>query len=347
MVTSSKSFPALPPGSTVLVHGPNWLGDAVMSMPALQAFHEANPAVRIVMLTKPRIAGLWKLHPAVGQVVTMAPGTRGVWKTARQLRRHAPARAYICSNSFRSALVTLVAGIPSRVGMAGHARRMLLTNVTPHTRQQGVSHQAAEYFTIFGSSIPPGGIPAPRLALSPEAVAAARAEWAADGRPLIALIPGAAYGPSKRWPGDRFAAVGREARANFNARVVVCGTHAEHELCAAVCEGAGGDAVNLAGKTDLAALAVVLSLCCAAVTNDSGGMHLASALGCRVVAVYGITDPTMTGPLGPGHHVLQSEGVARSRDLQRDSTAASAALQSVTVSEVVSALADIMPGAAS
>jgi len=124
----------------------------------------------------------------------------------------------------------------------------------------------------------------------------------------------------------------------------VFGTGGESELCAEVARGIGNDAVNAAGKTSIRELAAVLAACAVAVTNDSGGMHLAAAVGTKVVAVFGVTDPDKTGPIGSGHRVIAAEGVRRSRDLAPDSPAARAALDAIPADVVLSAVGEALGG---
>ena len=148
-------------------------------------------------------------------------------------------------------------------------------------------------------------------------------------RKLVGMVPGASYGPAKRWPTDRFAEVARYLVEQKDFLVAVLGSSREESICAEVASVAGPGAINLAGKTSLPEVAGILSLCNVVVSNDNGGMHLASAVGTRVVAVFGLTDPATTGPIGDRHRVIQAEGVRGARDLPRESEEARRALEAI------------------
>jgi heptosyltransferase-2 len=160
-------------------------------------------------------------------------------------------------------------------------------------------------------------------------------------RPLIGVMPGAARGPAKRWSAERFAEAARRLRAELGGSVVVMGGAGDAEACAAVVAGVGDGVLNLAGVTTLGEWAALLAECRLVLCNDSGGMHLAAALGVPVVAVFGITDPIRTGPLGTRCRVVQ-HSMQHDRAVPRESAAARAALAAVTVDEVVAAAQELL-----
>ncbi len=324
----------------VLACAVNWLGDSVMTMPALQAFCVRHPDVRLTLLAKPSLIPLWSLCGAAPSCIALEPGLAGMGRAVRAMAARRFEAAYVLPNSFRSALAPFLARVPDRVGAAGHARAWMLTRVVHH--EAAMRHQALEYYRILGLPMPDAPEPA-RLTIPKEAAErwAERLGVVGDRTPLAALIPGAARGPSKRWPPEHFAEVGRRLAA-AGARVLVLGGPDERELGRAVADGAGSGARCLAGETSLPDLAVVLSLCRVAVANDSGGMHLAAAAGARVVAVFGLTDPRRTGPLGPGHVIFRPDGAAGARDIARDSTAARSALDSIVPDSVAAAAAGML-----
>ena len=159
---------------------------------------------------------------------------------------------------------------------------------------------------------------------------------------MLGVIPGAARGSSKQWPPARFVETVRRVRAAEACRVAVFGTGAEHDLCDGIVRALETPALNLAGQTDLATLAAGLARCDVVLSNDCGGMHLAAAVGTRVVAVFGVTDPRRTGPLGGGHRIIAAEGVRPDRDVPRESIAATAALRSITSEQVGGAVLDVL-----
>jgi heptosyltransferase-2 len=318
----------------VLICGANWLGDSIMTMPAIQSYRRLNPGVVVVLLVKPNMAPLWDLHPGIDRVLVCVSSIPGTFRAAAAVRRVGCRAAYILPNSFRSTLIPFLAGVPERIGADGHQRSWMLTRRIRHDAADTDTHQALEYYAILGVS-GAGAIESPKLVISPELDRCVRMRFGLEsGVPYVALMPGAARGPSKRWPSERFMAVGRSLAAQ-GASVLVLGSPSEVALCEPVARGVGCPC--LAGKTTLKELAAVLSLCAVSVTNDSGGMHLASAVGSRVVAVYGVTDARKTGPLGDGHRVLQAPDVCRSRDVARDSVEACRALRAVSADDVSAA----------
>ena len=154
-------------------------------------------------------------------------------------------------------------------------------------------------------------------------------------------MPGAAYGPAKRWPAERFATAGRLLKDRLKCNIVAIGSAEERALCAIVTRDAGPGSLNLAGGTTLPELAAVLAQCRLALTNDSGGMHLATAMGIPVTAVFGITDPARTGPLGSAARVMQASA-HRSRDIRRDSPEARASLLRITPEQVAETAMELL-----
>ena len=331
---SADAHAPLRPDARVLVVGVNWLGDAVMSMPALQTFRRRHPRIRLSLMAKPSVAPLWRMHAAPDAVEVLAPGVGGVWRAARAARRAGYDRAYVLPNSFRSALVPYLAGIPDRIGMPGHRPAFLLTRRVAPADGPGRMHQQYEYADLLLD----GGAPEaedrrPRLDPPASALAEARrrAERAAALR--VAVFPGAARGPAKRWPPDRFAGMAGQLAAD-GAAIWVFGAAAEAALCAEVAAAAGARGWNWAGTSSLEETVASLAFCALAVTNDSGGMHLAAAAGLPVVAVFGRTDPARTGPLGTGHRIVQARGGV-ARDVARDDAEARRRLEAVTTGEVL------------
>ena len=160
--------------------------------------------------------------------------------------------------------------------------------------------------------------------------------------PLVALVPGAARGKAKQWPPDHFAALGRRLAEEGGCRILVLGAGGENPLCSRIADSIGESALNLAGRTAIPELAALLSRCSAAVVNDSGGMHLAAAVGTPVAAIFGTTDPSKTGPLGSGHAILQEEGTARDRSVKRNSLQARNALRRIDPDRVYRAVLGLL-----
>lgn len=332
--SSDKDRPRL------LVIGLNWLGDAVMSMPAMAALRERHPGAAITLLARPAVAPLWHLFPGLDAVVNPIQGPLGTFRTGAALRREPFAAAWVFPKSFRSALLAYTGGVPQRIGLAGHWRDAMLTQVV-RLPAGDRRHQMWEYLDLVGAGA--GPVIRPPFIRAPEAeVRAVREQQAAHeegghGKPWVGIFPGAARGPSKRWPAERFAEVARRLAETQGCRIAVFGSDADRAACGIVAGAGGRSAVDLSGQTTLPRLAAWLSACRMVVANDSGGMHLAAALGVPVVAVFGVTDPVRTGPLGSGHRTVVAEGVRRSRDVAADAAAARTALLSIAVERVYDA----------
>lgn len=346
MPTDSTPATPAPIPRRILVRSVNWLGDAVMSTPALWRLRERFPEARLTLLTAVKLADLWPHHPAVDEVLTLAPG-EAPWTVGRRLRAHGFDLGILFPASPRSAWELWWARVPRRVGYAGRWRRWGLTDVVPHPpgfvrmrkRSAGEirrqvraaveirdpseapgtrSSQAHHLFHYLHLVAYLGARPepvAPRLELSAteRAGAAERVRALAGGlalpgdRPWLGLNAGAEYGPAKRWPTANFAAVAREVGRRTGAVSLILGGPADRDLA----EGMAGqlpEAVNLAARTSLRDLMQVLAACDVVLTNDTGPMHLAAALGTPVVALFGSTSPELTGPGLPGdprHEVLR------------------------------------------
>ena len=322
----------------MLVCGPNWLGDSIMCMPAIQAYRARHPDCRIHILVKPYLQSLWEMHPDIESVLPLGKGLQGVLRAARSIRHNGTRLAFIFPNSVRSALVPVLARVQERVGRRGHRPTMMLTRVVPSAPRE--SHQAAEYSQILGIS--EDDIPVPRLEM--EDIASGQVIDLSPEESVVGLMPGAAYGPSKRWPVHRFIAVGRALAVNHGCRVLVFGNRSESQLCAKVAAGVGQRAISLGGQTTIPELALMLQSCNVVICNDSGGMHLASAVRTPVVAVFGITDPGKTGPIGDIHRLIYRTDVPHARDLARNSRAAASVLDSILDDEVSRAAVELLKG---
>jgi heptosyltransferase-2 len=330
----------------------NWLGDSVMALPALAAFKRAQPGVRLVMGCRPSQAPFWSLCPCVDAVQPLPAGWAGDWRAAAELRRGKVVRAVALPNSFRSAWVPFLGRIPERIGFPGHARRFLLTRAVHPLSYIGSRHQSLDYFALFGiepAAVPPvldGLLAVPeaareRMAARLGAASKALPGFPADG-PWLAVAPGAARGGSKRWPPGHFAAAAAAVSRATGCGVVVCGTAAEKPAAAVVASAAAGATLDLTGETGLADLAALFRLSRAVLCNDSGPMHLAAAAGARVAAVFGLTDPERTGPLGRGHVILKPAGVSGDAAIARESAEAAAALESIRPEAVAAAVIRLM-----
>jgi heptosyltransferase II len=279
-------------GTGLVVRAPNHLGDLVMSLPALQQGQAQALLVRRPLLPILELAGL------PSELIPLDRGLAAAWTAARAIHELRCERGVLLPPSFSSALILVAAGIPERRGTATDFRSSLLTDAVPAAVSAG-QHRASLYVELV-TGRRPAGPPTPRLAISDDQRAAFACHVPGVGDSVIGVFPGS-FASSRRWSPARFrelvALLGREGHS-----VVVFGGPAERELTAEV---AGDAAIDLGGRTDLPLLAAGLASCRLLVTNDSGPMHLAAAVGTPVVALFGAGDPSETGPLGPGHHIVR------------------------------------------
>jgi heptosyltransferase-2 len=293
----------------LLVLSPNWLGDAVMALPAIADLRRAMPRGAITIAARPSVAPLFTLAPGVDAVVVL-DGRRSIARDVGTIRDGRYEAAVLLPNSFRSALLVRRAGIPERWGYRTAFRRPLLTFAPAPPIEV---HQAVYYQRLAAAIGAASGPLIPCLVVGDGERQAADAFLSNRGwngkQPLVALAPGAAYGAAKRWPPESFSALA-SALVDDGVLPVIVGGAADTEACDAVVTGLRtGGAINLVGRTDLPTLAGVLSLCRGLVSNDSGAMHVASAIGIPVTALFGPTDEDATRPHGAGRCTVLTHAV--------------------------------------
>ena len=330
------------PSPRILVCSVNWLGDAVMSMPALQALRDHHAHADLTLLTKPGLAPLWAMSPIPHRVLSLPPAGDSLQPTIRAIRDLKFEVSYVLPHSFRSAIPPFLAKIPRRIGFPGHfPRDLMLTDIRPAAAGPGRTHQVFEYFDLFFPGETRRTFAPPRLTAPPHARENMRVKLTALPRPWISVIPGAARGTSKQWPAERYAETAAALVAQTGGSVVTLGTQSEYAACQQVAAAAAPNGLNLAGATTMEELAAVLALSAAVLCNDSGGMHLAAAIGTPLVALYGITNPAQTGPLGDSIRILQHSS-RRTRDVPRRSSEAQKALRAIPAAEAVQAVLDLL-----
>lgn len=316
---------------TVLVKAPNWLGDVVMALPAFEYLKAAMPGVRIAALIKAPLGDVLRACPHVDEVIEYSHrrGLRGaldVMRTIRRVRRRYFHAAVLLPNSLSSALWMALAGIPRRVGARGQWRRWLLTH--PVARRPKDMHQGDYYLEVVSRLAEARAPSAPHLPVRESDAAWSerflRERGLNSGTPIVGLNPGAAYGPAKRWLPERFAEVGRRLRDECGAEVLVFGSNADADVVSAVVEQIGRGAHDLAGRTRLGELAALMARCDVVVTNDTGPMHLAGAVGARVVALFGSTSPERSSPQAA--YATKPEASSKRREAPPPSGAASCAV---------------------
>jgi heptosyltransferase II len=308
----------------ILVRATNWLGDAVMSLPALRALRQRFPNAEIAILAKPWVADLYHRESFCDRMIPYIPRTLGQkWAVGRALAREHFDCAILLQNAFEAAAVAYLAGIPERIGYARDGRRLLLTRAIPVPRKGEIPrHERFYYLELLHRAGILDTLPENdriRLDGTPQAHAAgvARFDQLGMGETVVGMSPGAAYGTAKRWLPERFAEAAAKVASELGASVAIFGSKEERELCNAIAAAIPSKVRNFAGETTLAEYIDLAAACRVYLTNDSGGMHVASALGVPTVAIFGATDDMATGPTGPLARVVR-ETVECSPCLKRE-----------------------------
>ncbi len=296
----------------ILVIGPSWVGDMVMAQCLFKLLKQNDPDILIDVLAPAWTFSLLTRMPEVSQAIEtpFAHGELnliGRYKLAKQLKQNAYDQAIVLPNSFKSALIPWLAGIPKRTGWRGEFRYGLLNDV----RVLDKSHYPLMIDQYMALGLPPHHeLPAkpayPSFTISKEAQEAVLAKhqplW--RNRPVLALCAGAEYGPAKRWPAEYYAQIAKEKIAE-GWDVWLLGSQRDRAVTDVIMDLTDQQCENLAGLPNLAETIDLLSLVSGVVTNDSGLMHVAAALNKPVIAIYGPTSPAFTPPLSASSHVLQ------------------------------------------
>lgn len=312
----------------MLVRWPNWLGDALMARPFLRGLRAACGSSRIMAIAPEGFLALLAGDGVYDETVTLRD--RALDARVRAFRAEV---AFVLPPSFSSAWFALRHGIPRRIGFRGDARDLLLTEAVARPAR-GDLHLSREYL-LLGRGF---GVREPAFRPLRLTVGAAGAHAVRDALAgALVLAPGAAYGPAKRWPAQRYIALGRKGREQ-GWPVVVCGAAEDREVADGVAAAIGDGAQSLAGRTSLLDVAAALSGVRAVVSNDSGFAHLAAAAGAPTVAIFGSTNSAWTAPLGAAR-ILQHPPVC-SPCFQRRCAIGTVCLQAVAVDEVWAAVGD-------
>jgi heptosyltransferase-2 len=307
----------------ILIRGVNWIGDAVLTIPAIQAVRKTFPDAHISLLVKPWVADIFSSSHDIDEIILyedIYKGIKGKLRLAKMLKLKKFNTAVLFQNAFDAALITWLAGIPERIGYNTDFRSLLLTNAVPLTKDILTQHQVHYYINIVSAIGVASMETAPYLSLTRE-----ERNWAikelesfnAAQLPVIGINPGATYGSAKRWLPERFAELIINIIDKLNGKVILFGSQSEAAAANEIAHNINAHSsdtthysshiLNMAGKTGLRELAALISECDAFVTNDSGPMHMASALLVPTVAIFGSTNKKATAPFGDGHKVVSKD----------------------------------------
>ncbi len=304
--------------SKILLRVPNWVGDAVMSLPALEQLRQKFPAAELVVLARPTVADLYRHLPAVSRVLVFDQrgrhrGLSGLRRLASELRHEKFDWAVLFQNAFQAALVAWWVGIPQRLGYARDARRWLLTVPVAIPRKGEIPAHETYYYLellrragLFDTLPKVAHIPlAPDPALVERMRLRLRESGVSDAHPRVVLAPGASYGSAKCWLPERYAALADRLVEAHKAAVLLCGTSSEARLGEEIVRHMRCKPVSFIGQTTLAEFLALLSSADLFIGNDSGAMHLAAGVGLPQVIIFGPTDENGTGPLNPDARIVK------------------------------------------
>ena len=319
----------------ILVRGVNWIGDAVMTMPALRGIKHSHPDSKITLLVKPWVSPLFEKDPNIDEIILYRDGYKiitGKLRLADRLRENNFCMALLFQNAFDAAFIAVLAGIRERIGYSRDGRRILLTKPVPFDDNAKRLHHVKYYLNLVDKAGFASKESLPWIYMTLDERLEARDKLRGLKRPVIAINPGATYGSSKRWQPERFAEFAGRVIDEMDGSVVILGGLSETGIAEEIYkafriqksavspptqpspsrgEGKGGgetsQLLNFAGKTSLRELASLISECDVLVTNDSGPMHIGYAVGTPIVAIFGSTSPELTGPVGKGDIVIKKE----------------------------------------
>lgn len=307
----------------ILVRGVNWIGDAVMTIPALRDLKKACPESKLSLLVKPSVAPIFEKDPSIDEIILYEARFKGIigkLRLAIRLRRIGFSKAFLFQNAFDAALIAFIAGIPERIGYNRDRRGFLLTKPVPSNNDDRKIHHIHYYINLLRASGISASYSQPWIYLSLEERLTARDTVSVLKRPLLGINPGATYGSAKRWFPDRFAEVAQWFMRDTGGSVLIFGDRNESDIAEEITRklevekirgSEAGNAkdryLNLAGRTSLRELISLISECDVFLTNDSGPMHIAYAVGTPQVALFGSTDPNLTGVAEDGNTVIRND----------------------------------------
>ncbi len=284
--------------SNILIRATNWVGDAVMSLPALRAIRERFPKARIAILAKPSVADLYAHESFADEIILY--NLKSSWSMGHELRDRQFDCAILLQNAFEAAWIAWLAKIPTRIGYKRDGRQLLLTRAVNVPKPGEIPrHERFYYLELLRRAGLIDALPSSdSIRLGSRTVGV--------GTRVIGVSPGAAYGTAKRWIPERFAEAAAALAEARGASIALFGTKSERALCEEIAQRLSGrEVTNYAGETTLAQFIDLAAGCELFLTNDSGSMHIASALGVPTVAIFGATDDTTTGPTGLNARVVR------------------------------------------
>ncbi len=328
----------------LMVRTTNWIGDAVMTVPALHAVRQSFPQAQITVVANPLVASLFEYHPDCDEVLVYDKkgahdGVPGFLRFVTRLRGRKFDGAILFQNAVEAAIMAFLAGIPCRIGYATDGRRLLLTHPVAIGETERRLHHTDYYLHMLGEA----GMK-PETKTMTLALRQGEQSWASrelPAGPVAAINPGAAYGSAKRWIPERFAAVADRLIEEYGLSIILTGGPAEAEIGRDIAQAMKHPCRNFIGATGVRQMMALLAACRLVVTNDSGPMHVAAAFGTPLVAIFGPTDHTTTSPWSERSRVVRHP-VECSPCLLRQCPIDHRCMERVTVDDVMCAVAELM-----
>lgn len=298
----------------LLIRSTNWIGDAVMTTPAVRAIRHNFPDAHISMLAKPWVAPVFAHSSHVDEIIIYEAngrhhGIAGTVRLAKDLRAYRFDAAILLQNAIEAALIAFMAGIPNRIGFDTDARRLLLTHPVRCTRAIKTIHQTGYYLKMVEGAGLVTGPSTLELSLNPadqERAGQLLADLGiAPTSRLIGLNPSATFGPAKQWFPQRYAALGDRLHQDLDVTILIFGGPSDRELGRTISSLMTAPAIDLSGRTSLGEAIAVIDRCHAFVTNDSGLMHVAAALDTPLVAIFGSTNFITTSPFSDTSRIVR------------------------------------------
>lgn len=297
----------------ILIRGTNWIGDAIMTLPAVASVRATYPKAHMAILVKPWVADIYRLFSNADEIIiyeSRFDSPSGVFRIAQTLKEKKFDAAILLQNAIEAAIIALSARIPLRAGYDSDARGLLLTHSVHCTKEIKKIHQIDYYLEMvkdLGCISVENDLHLETKINSDDALEILREFIPGTQKAVIGIAPGATYGPAKKWFPDRFAAVADKLGEMYDAQVIVMGGKGDAQTAQDVCGFARTKLIDLAGKTSLLEAIYLISRCSLFISNDSGLMHVAGALNVPTIAVFGSTNPVTTAPAGNKSVIVRKE----------------------------------------
>lgn len=298
----------------ILIRSTNWIGDVVMSLPAIENIRLLFPDSEITVLAKPWVIPLYEFHPSIDKIMVYKDD-KGFWgysksllSCIKEIRKREFNMAILLQNAFEAGILAFLGGVKIRIGYDTDGRGFLLTHPVKRKKDIVKKHQTEYYLELLKGMRWLVKNSSPKLYISEERRMKAKeflSKRDFNGF-ILGVAPGAAYGPAKRWPEEHFAQVSNMAIREWGAKIIIFGSEADSISGKRVEELVKGPCINLCGKTSLGDAMAMIDSCNMMISNDSGLMHVSYALDVLVVAIFGSTDPELTGPSPKSSIIVRS-----------------------------------------